>query len=201
MRGRKCGSTSTNHAPSSSAKAFPWPAAARTTADEAKRIAAGRWRGLWFKVAGPDRRQDEGRGVKFADTPREARPRRRTSSSSRSAAHMPRGVLVGRQRRDQAGVLRRGDLRRHAQDAHLRLQRHGRDRHRGGWPNSTPTTSARHFSTILRTWTSGPEDVVASIGSPARSSTASRPPLEAGARCFVKYDMTLAEINPLAQLA
>src|ERR671931_138896 len=57
-----------------------------------------------------------------------------------------------------------------------------------------------HFSTILPHMDFRAKDVVASIGITGTELNRLTPILSRLARLFVKYDMTLAEINPLAQL-
>ena len=140
-------------------------------------------------------------GVKFADTPEEAEAHARDILALEIGGHMPRGVLVDARAADQAGVLRGRDLRRRAQAAHVRLLRHGRDRHRGGGRVAIPTTSAAATSRrSCRTWTSARRTWSPRSASPGRELNRLTPILSRLARLFVKYDMTLAEINPLAQL-
>src|SRR5437867_11513524 len=57
-----------------------------------------------------------------------------------------------------------------------------------------------HFSTILPRMDFRAKDVVASLGITGSELNRLTPILSALARLFLKYDMTLAEINPLAQL-
>jgi succinyl-CoA synthetase beta subunit/citryl-CoA synthetase large subunit len=58
-----------------------------------------------------------------------------------------------------------------------------------------------HFSTILPHMDFNAKDAIASIGITGSELNRLTPILSKLARLFVKYDMTLAEINPLAQLA
>jgi succinyl-CoA synthetase beta subunit/citryl-CoA synthetase large subunit len=57
-----------------------------------------------------------------------------------------------------------------------------------------------HFSTILPNMDFRAKDVVASVGITGSELNRLTPILSKLAQLFVKYDMTLAEINPLAQL-
>src|SRR5947208_15326653 len=57
-----------------------------------------------------------------------------------------------------------------------------------------------HFSTILPHMDFRAKDVVASLGITGRELNRLTPILAKLAQLFVKYDLTLAEINPLAQL-
>src|SRR5204863_469927 len=57
-----------------------------------------------------------------------------------------------------------------------------------------------HFSTILPRMDFRAKDVIASLGITGSELNRLTPILSALARLFLKYDMTLAEINPLAQL-
>src|ERR671932_706503 len=57
-----------------------------------------------------------------------------------------------------------------------------------------------HFSTILPQMDFRAKDVVASLGITGTELNRLTPILARLARLFLKYDMTLAEINPLAQL-
>jgi succinyl-CoA synthetase beta subunit/citryl-CoA synthetase large subunit len=58
----------------------------------------------------------------------------------------------------------------------------------------------RHFSTLLPHMDFRAKDVVASLGLTGSELTRLTPILSRLARLFTKYDLTLAEINPLAQL-
>src|SRR5213082_516595 len=58
-----------------------------------------------------------------------------------------------------------------------------------------------HFSTILPHMDFNAKDAIASIGITGSELNRLTPILSKLAQLFVKYDMTLAEINPLAQLA
>src|SRR3712207_629590 len=57
-----------------------------------------------------------------------------------------------------------------------------------------------HFSTVLPAMDFKAKEVVASVGITGRDLTRLTPILARLAQLFVKYDMTLAEINPLVKL-
>jgi len=172
-----------------------------TTADDAKRIAA--------EVGGPvviksqvltGGRMKAG-GVKFADTPEEAEAAARDILQLEINGHMPRGVLVGAKAEIKqeyyAGVIYDGTRKlptfvfsdMGGIDIEEVAEQHPDHIGRG------------HFSTILPHMDFNAKDVVASIGLTGSELNRLTPILSKLARLFVKYDMTLAEINPLAQLA
>ena len=84
------------------------------------------------QVAGAERRPDEGRRGQVRRHARRGRRARRGDPQARDQrAHAAR--RAGRsESRDQAGVLRGGRLGRHREETADAVQRHGRDRHRGG---------------------------------------------------------------------
>jgi succinyl-CoA synthetase beta subunit/citryl-CoA synthetase large subunit len=171
------------------------------TADEAAKIAA--------QVDGPvviksqvltGGRMKAG-GVKFADTPEEAREHAAAILELEINGHMPRGVLVGAKaeiaREYYAGVIYDG-IRKLPTfvfsdmggiDIEEVAEKHPDHIGRG------------HFSTVLPHMDFRAKDVVASIGITGSELNRLTPILSKLAQLFVKYDMTLAEINPLAQLA
>src|SRR3954451_21096379 len=171
------------------------------TAEEAKRIAA--------EVGGPvviksqvltGGRMKAG-GVKFADNPEEAEAAANEILELEINGHMPRGVLVGAKAEIKqeyyAGVIYDG-IRKLPTfvfsdmggiDIEEVAEQHPDHIGRG------------HFSTILPHMDFRAKDVVASIGITGSELNRLTPILSKLARLFVKYDMTLAEINPLAQLA
>jgi succinyl-CoA synthetase beta subunit len=140
-------------------------------------------------------------GVKFADTPEEAEAHAREILALEINGHMPRGVLIGAKAEIKqeyyAGVIYDG-IRRLPTfvfsdmggiDIEEVAEQHPDHIGRG------------HFSTILPHMDFNAKDAIASIGITGSELNRLTPILSGLARLFVKYDMTLAEINPLAQLA
>src|SRR5436853_853456 len=139
-------------------------------------------------------------GVKFADTPEEAEAHAREILALEIGGHMPRGVLIGAKAEIKqeyyAGVIYDG-IRKLPTfvfsdmggiDIEEVAEQHPDHIGRG------------HFSTILPHMDFRAKDVVASIGITGSELNRLTPLLSKLAQLFVKYDMTLAEINPLAQL-
>ena len=170
-----------------------------TTAEEARRIAAGDRRPGRDQVPGPDRRPHEGRR-------REVRRhagggRARTPSDILELeinGHMPRGVLVDSRAAVEQEYYAGVDVGRHAQAAGDDLL--------ATWAASTsrrspraprPASAARHFSTVRPFADFQAKEVIASTGVTGRPLNRLTPILARLARLFVEYDMTLAEINPL----
>jgi succinyl-CoA synthetase beta subunit len=140
-------------------------------------------------------------GVKFADTPEEAEAHAREILALEINGHMPRGVLIGAKAEIKqeyyAGVIYDG-IRKLPTfvfsdmggiDIEEVAEQHPDHIGRG------------HFSTVLPHMDFNAKDAVASIGITGSELNRLTPILSKLARLFVKYDMTLAEINPLAQLA
>src|SRR5918997_1800691 len=139
-------------------------------------------------------------GVKFADTPEEAEAHARDILQLEINGHMPRGVLVDSKapikQEYYAGVIYDPVRKRPTwvfsdmggidieEVAETHPERIGRG----------------HLSTILPHMDFRAKDVVASLGITGSELNRLTPILSRLARLFVKYDMTLAEINPLAQL-
>jgi succinyl-CoA synthetase beta subunit len=172
-----------------------------TNAEGAKQIAA--------EIAGPvviksqvltGGRMKAG-GVKFADTPEECEAHAREILALEINGHMPRGVLVGAKaeiaQEYYAGVIYDGVAKRPTFvfsdmggiDIEEVAERHPDRIGRG------------HFSTILPQMDFIAKDVVASVGITGSDLNRLTPILARLARLFVRYDMTLAEINPLVKLA
>jgi succinyl-CoA synthetase beta subunit len=139
-------------------------------------------------------------GVKFADTPDEAAAHARDILRLEINGHMPRGVLVDSRapiaQEYYVGVIYDGvrklptfvfsdmggiDIEEVAETHPERIGR-------------------AHFSTLLPLMDFRAKDVVASVGITGRDLTRLTPILTRLAGLFLKYDMTLAEINPLAKL-
>ena len=172
-----------------------------TTADEAATIAAD--------IGGPTVIKSQvltgGRmkagGVQFADTPDEAAGARRGHPEARDQRpHAPR--RAGRpQGRGQAGVLRGRGLGRHRQAAADAVLATWAASTSSRWPRSTPTTSGAATSR-----TSSPfsdyqaKQVIAAAGVTGKPLQRLTPILARLAQLFRDRDMTLAEINPLAEL-
>jgi succinyl-CoA synthetase beta subunit len=140
-------------------------------------------------------------GVKFADTPEEAEAHAREILALEINGHMPKGVLIGAKAEIKqeyyAGVIYDG-IRKLPTfvfsdmggiDIEEVAEQHPDHIGRG------------HFSTILPHMDFNAKDAIASIGITGSELNRLTPILSKLARLFVKYDMTLAEINPLAQLA
>jgi succinyl-CoA synthetase beta subunit len=140
-------------------------------------------------------------GVKFADTPEEAEAHAREILALEINGHIPKGVLIGAKAEIKqeyyAGVIYDG-IRKLPTfvfsdmggiDIEEVAEQHPDHIGRG------------HFSTILPHMDWGAKDAIASIGITGSELNRLTPILSKLARLFVKYDLTLAEINPLAQLA
>src|SRR5439155_25169839 len=139
-------------------------------------------------------------GVKFADTPEQAEAHAREILALEIGGHLPRGVLVDSKapikQEYYAGVIYDGvrklptfvfsdmggiDIEEVAETHPERIGR-------------------GHFSTVLPRMDFRAKDVIASLGITGSELNRLTPILAALARLFLEYDMTLAEINPLAQL-
>ena len=171
-----------------------------TTAEDAKKIAAE----IGGKVVIKSQVLTGGRmkagGVKFADTPEEAEAHARDILQLEIGGHMPRGVLVDSMAQIKqeyyVGVIYDGSAKlptfvfsdMGGIDIEEVAETHPEHIGRG------------HFSTILPSMDFIAKDVVASIGITGSELNRLTPILAKLAQLFVKYDMTLAEINPLAQL-
>src|SRR5438874_11226661 len=139
-------------------------------------------------------------GVKFADTPEEAEAAARDILALEINGHMPRGVLVGAKAEIKqeyyAGVIYDGVRKlptfvfsdMGGIDIEEVAEQHPDHIGRG------------HFSTVLPHMDFNAKDAIASLGITGSELNRLTPILSKLARLFVKYDMTLAEINPLAQL-
>jgi succinyl-CoA synthetase beta subunit len=140
-------------------------------------------------------------GVKFADTPEEAEAHAREILALEINGHIPKGVLIGAKAEIKqeyyAGVIYDG-IRKLPTfvfsdmggiDIEEVAEQHPDHIGRG------------HFSTILPHMAFDAKDAIASIGITGSELNRLTPILSKLAELFVKYDMTLAEINPLAQLA
>jgi len=140
-------------------------------------------------------------GVKFADTPEEARKHAAAILELEINGHMPRGVLVGAKaeiaKEYYAGVIYDGIRKL---PTFVFSDMGGIDIEEVA-ENHPDHIGRGHFSTILPHMDFRAKDVIASVGITGSELNRLTPILSKLAQLFVKYDMTLAEINPLAQLA
>ena len=139
-------------------------------------------------------------GVKFADTPEEAREHAEAILALEINGHMPRGVLVGAKapiaKEYYAGVIYDG-LRKLPTFVFSDMGGIDIEEVAEKYPEHI---GRGHFSTILPHMDFRAKDVIASVGITGSELGRLTPILSKLAALFVKYDMTLAEINPLAQL-
>src|SRR5437588_3631018 len=139
-------------------------------------------------------------GVKFADTPEEAEAHARDVLQLEIGGHMPRGVLVDSQaaikQEYYAGVIYDG-IRKLPTFVFSDMGRIGIEEVAETHPDRI---GRGHFSTVLPHMDFRAKDVIASLGITGPELNRLTPILSGLASLFLKYDMTLAEINPLAQL-
>src|ERR687892_284443 len=139
-------------------------------------------------------------GVRFADTPAEAAAHAEAILALEIGGHMPRGVLVDSRvavkREYYAGVTWDGTRKR---PVLIFSDMGGIDIEEVA--ETHPDRVGRgHFSTLRPFSASEAKQVIASVGVTARALTRLTPILARLARLFREHDMTLAEINPLAEL-
>ncbi len=171
-----------------------------TTPEEARRIAG--------EIAGPvviksqvltGGRMKAG-GVRFADTPQEAGAHARDILALEINGHMPRGVLVDARaaikQEYYAGVIYDG-VRKLPTFVFSDMGGIDIEEVAAAHPDHI---GRGHFSTILPHMDFRAKDVVAAVGVTGSELNRLTPILARLGQLFVKYDMTLAEINPLAQL-
>jgi succinyl-CoA synthetase beta subunit len=171
-----------------------------TTPDEAAEIAASVGGPVVLKSQVLTGGRMKAGGVKFADTPDEAREAAEAILALEINGHVPRGVLVGAKapivQEYYAGVIYDG-IRKLPTfvfsdmggiDIEEVAEQHPDHIGRG------------HFSTVLPHMDFRAKDVIASVGITGSDLNRLTPILSKLAALFVKYDMTLAEINPLAKL-
>src|SRR3954462_9174248 len=171
-----------------------------TTAEEAKKIAGEIGGPVVIKSQVLTGGRMKAGGVKFADTPEEAEGHAREILALEINGHIPKGVLVDSMAQIKqeyyVGVIYDGSAKlptfvfsdMGGIDIEEVAETHPEHIGRG------------HFSTILPSMDFIAKDVVASIGITGSELNRLTPILSRLAQLFVKYDMTLAEINPLAQL-
>ena len=139
-------------------------------------------------------------GVKFADTPQEAEQHAADILKLEINGHMPRGVLVDPKaevaQEYYAGVVWDG-IRK--QPVIIFSPVGGIDIEQVA-EEQPDKVGRRHFSNILPFSDFEAKEVIASTGVTGRQLTRLVPIVTRLANLFVQYDMTLAEINPLAEM-
>jgi succinyl-CoA synthetase beta subunit len=139
-------------------------------------------------------------GVKFADSPAEAESHAETILNLEINGHQPRGVLVdGRvavAKEYYAGVVWDG-IRK--QPVMLFSDMGGIDIEEVA-EQHPDHVGRRHFSNLLGPRDFEAKECIAAVGVTGRALTRLTPILQRLAQLFVDCDMTLAEINPLAEL-
>ena len=139
-------------------------------------------------------------GVQFADTPEEARRHADHVLALEINGHMPRGVLVDSRvavkQEYYAGVTWDGTRKRPVM---IFSDMGGIDIEEVAETHPDHVGRA-HFSTTRPFSDYMAKQVIASVGVTGSALNRLTPILTRLARLFVQYDMTLAEINPLAQL-
>src|SRR3954453_3410113 len=171
-----------------------------TTADEARKVAE--------EIGGPTVIKSQvltgGRmkagGVKFADTPDEAAAHAEAILRLEINGHVPRGVLVDSRvavkREYYAGVTWDGTRKRPVMifspmggiDIEEVAETH------------PEAVGRRHLSNLMEASDYEAKEVIASTGVTGRALQRATPVMARLAGLFSEYDMTLAEINPLAEL-
>jgi succinyl-CoA synthetase beta subunit len=140
-------------------------------------------------------------GVKFADTPEQAEEYARDILALEINGHMPRGVLVDPKaevaQEYYAGVVWDGTRK---QPVMIFSPVGGIDIEQVA-EEQPEKVGRRHFSNILPFGDFEAKEVIASTGVTGSALNKLVPILTRLAKLFVENDMTLAEINPLGQLA
>jgi succinyl-CoA synthetase beta subunit len=171
-----------------------------TTPEEARRIAEEIGGPVVIKSQVLTGGRMKAGGVKFADSPEEAADRADEVLRLEINGHMPRGVLVDTKaaiaQEYYAGVtfdgLRKLPIMIFSDMGGIDIEEVA---------ETHPEHVARgHFSTVLPLSDFRPKQVVASLGITGSALNRLTPVLARLAQLFVDYGMTLAEINPLAQL-
>jgi succinyl-CoA synthetase beta subunit/citryl-CoA synthetase large subunit len=139
-------------------------------------------------------------GVKFADTPEEAAAHAEAILALEINGHMPRGVLVDSRvavkQEYYAGVTWDGTRKRPVM---IFSDMGGIDIEEVA-ETHPDRVGRRHLSNLIEPSGYEAQEVIASVGVTGRALTRLTPILIRLARLFREYDMTLAEINPLAEL-
>jgi succinyl-CoA synthetase beta subunit len=171
-----------------------------TTPEEARRIAQGIGAPTVIKSQVLTGGRMKAGGVKFADTPEEAEAHARDILALEIGGHMPRGVLVDSRvavkQEYYAGVVWDG-MRK--QPVMLFSDMGGIDIEEVAESHSGHVGRG-HFSTIHPLSDYQAKQVIAATGVTGRALLRATPILARLAKLFVERDMTLAEINPLAEL-
>jgi len=171
-----------------------------TTPEEARELAAGIGAPTVIKSQVLTGGRMKAGGVKFADTPAEAAAHAEAILALEIGGHMPRGVLVDSRvavkQEYYAGVTWDGTRKR---PVLIFSDMGGIDIEEVA--ETHPDRVGRgHFSTLRPFSDFEAKQVIASVGVTGRALTRLTPILTRLARLFREYDMTLAEINPLAEL-
>ena len=139
-------------------------------------------------------------GVKFADTPEEAEQHAADILKLEINGHMPRGVLVDPKAQVKqeyyAGVVWDGTKK---QPVIIFSPVGGIDIEQVA-EEQPDKVGRRHFSNILPFGDFEAKEVIASTGVTGKQLQRLVPILTRLAKMFVQYDLTLAEINPLAEM-
>jgi succinyl-CoA synthetase beta subunit/citryl-CoA synthetase large subunit len=134
-------------------------------------------------------------GVQFADTPADAERLAEQVLALEINGHVPRGVLVDSRvavrQEYYAGVTWDGTAKRPI----LIFSDQG-----GIDIEEVEHVGRRHISSVVEPSEYEAKEVIASLGVTGRALTRLTPILTRLAQAFLRYDMTLAEINPLAEL-
>jgi succinyl-CoA synthetase beta subunit len=170
-----------------------------TTPEEARELAAGIGAPTVIKSQVLTGGRMKAGGVKFADTPAEAAAHAEAILALEIGGHMPRGVLVDSRvavkQEYYAGVTWDGTRKR---PVLIFSDMGGIDIEEVA--ETHPDRVGRgHFSTLRPFSDFEAKQVIASVGVTGRALTRLTPILTRLARLFRDYDMTLAEINPLAE--
>src|ERR687894_1478270 len=171
-----------------------------TTAAEARRIAEEIGAPTVIKSQVLTGGRMKAGGVRFADTPAEAEAHAEAILALEIGGHMPRGVLVDSRvavkQEYYAGVTWDGTRKR---PVLIFSDMGGIDIEEVAETHPDHVGRA-HFSTLQPFSDYEAKQVIASVGVTGRALTRLTPILARLARLFIEYDMTLAEINPLAEL-
>jgi succinyl-CoA synthetase beta subunit len=171
-----------------------------TTAEEARRAAEEIGRPTVIKSQVLTGGRMKAGGVKFADTPDEAAAHASEILRLEINGHMPRGVLVDSRvavrQEYYAGVTWDGTRKRPVM---IFSPMGGIDIEEVAAVNPE-AVGRRHLSNLVEASDYEAKEVIASTGVTGRALQRTTPIMARLARLFSDYDMTLAEINPLAEL-
>ena len=171
------------------------------TADEARAIAADIGGPVVIKSQVLTGGRMKAGGVQFADTPDEAARHAEHVLGLEINGHMPRGVMVDTKadvaQEYYAGVVWDGTRKRPVM---IFSDMGGIDIEEVA-ETHPDHVARRHFSTLRPFSDFQAKELIASTGVTGAALNRLTPIVARLARLFVQYDMTLAEINPLGQLA